>query len=169
MMYDATGETHILELPYKTNGYAMLLLLPKNPTKYAEWETEMTTKKLNSLRGTLKPGEIDLRMPKFTAENTLELNEPLQQLGMTAAFSRGADFSKISSDKDLFVSKILQKTYIAVDEVGTEATAVTGGAFGVTSLPPPPFPFHADRPFLYAIVKGDSILFLGRFVTPKAK
>ena len=105
-------------------------------------------------------------MPKFRMESDIPLNGTLQQLGMRTAFSGAADFSKITPNHaGLFVTDVQQKTFVEVDEAGTRAAAVTSIGIGCGG-PPRPEVFHADRPFLYAIVKGDTILFLGRFVRP---
>ena len=72
-----------------------------------------------------------------------------------------------SDPEGLFVSEALQKTFVKVDETGTEAAAVTVMVMAARSMPLNLKHFHADRPFLYAIVKGDTILFLGRFVQPE--
>ena len=166
MKYGETDETHILELPYKNNGYAMLLLLPKDSAQFVQWELEMTAEKLDAVRKTMKAEEVDLRMPRFTMESDLVLNEPLKQLGMPTAFSRDADFSKITGLTDLYLSEVQQKSFVKVDETGTEAAAVTGAVITVKSTLRDTKSFYANRPFLYVIVKGNTILFLGRFVKP---
>ena len=167
--YSEQGDTLSLELPYKVDGYAMILLLAKEPADFAKWESEMTTKKFNLLRRSMEVSLVDIRMPKFTMESNITLNEILEHLGMPRAFDPlRADFSKITTAESFFVGKALQKTFIKVDELGTEAAAVTVMTMGPMAIPDPPKPklFYADRPFLYAIVKGDAILFLGRFVKP---
>ena len=166
MKYGETNETLALELPYKNDGYAMLLLLPKDSEKFATWESEITTEKWNALRAAMKPEQIDLRMPQFTVESDVTLNEPLKQLGMPTAFSRDADFSKIDGLTDLYLNEVRQKVFVNVDETGTEAAAVTSAVIGVKTVLLDTKPFYADRPFLYAIVKDKSVLFLGRFVKP---
>ena len=165
--YGETDDTFALELPYKDEGYAMVLLLPKNPANFVQWESKMTFQKFNLLRHLMAMNLVDLWMPKFTMESDIPLNETLQQLGMQAAFDQNkADFSKIANVVEpLFVSDVLQKTFVEVDETGTRAAAATGIALGC-SAPSRPEIFHADRPFLYAIVKGNTVLFLGRFVKP---
>jgi len=168
MKYGATDDTLALEKPYNDEGYAMVILLPRNPANFAQWESEMTALKLHFIRRLMRMDLVDLRMPKFTMESTIPLNTTLQQLGMRVAFDqRNADFSKIARViEPLWVSDVLQKTYIKVDEKGTEAAAATGVMVIGCSMPPRPETFHADRPFLYAIVKGNTILFLGRFMKP---
>jgi len=169
MKYGETDETLILEVPYKNDGYAMLLLLPKDAAQFVKWEAEMTIEQWKTLRNAMKSEQVDLRMPRFTMESDLTLNAPLKQLGMPTAFSRDADFSKIDGLADLYLSEVRQKTFVKVDETGTEAAAVTGAVIAVKSAPLDVKPFYADRPFVYAIVKNNTILFLGRFVQPEQK
>ena len=167
MKYSETDETFIVELPYKNAGYSMLLLLPKDSGQFSKWESEITTERWNALRSAMEPVQVDLRLPRFTVECDLALNEPLKQLGMPTAFSRDANFSKIDGLTDLYLSEARQKTFVKVDETGTEAAAATGAVIAVKSMPLDVKPFYADRPFLYAVVKENTILFLGRFVKPE--
>lgn len=168
MQYGETDDTLALQLPYKNDGYAMLLLLPRDAAGFTEWESAMTPEIWDDLRTAMKPEQVDLRMPRFTMESNFLLNEPLKQLGMPTAFSRDADFSKIDGLTDLYLSEVRQKVFVKVDETGTEAAAATGAVMAVKSMPINVRPFYADRPFLYAIVKEDTILFLGRFMKPDA-
>ena len=112
--------------------------------------------------------QVDLRMPQFTVESEVVLNETLKQLGIQAAFRQDADFSKISGKKDLYLSEVRQKTFIKVDETGTEAATVTGAVMAV-KMAMVTKPFYANRPFLYLIVKDGEILFFGRFAKPEAE
>ena len=168
--YSEHGDTLSLELPYKVDGYAMVLLLPKEPATFATWESEMTIQKLNLIRRSMEVNLVDVRMPKFTMESNMSLNDILKQLGMPTAFDIfKADFSKMNGGVEpLWVDSVLQKTFVKVDELGTEAAAVTMMPMpgGMVGPPEHPKQFYADRPFLYAIMKGDTILFLGRFVKP---
>jgi len=173
MKYGETDETLIVELPYKNEGYAMVLLLPKDSAKFSDWESKLTAETLKNLRAGMDSVQVDLRMPKFTVESELGLNETLKKLGMPTAFSMDADFSKISSQKDLYLSEVRQKTFVKVDEVGTEAAAVTAAVIAI-KMALVTKPFYANRPFLYLIVKdnGDdnvTLLFFGRFAQPEAQ
>jgi len=167
MRYGETGETLIVELPYKNEGYAMLLLLPKDPAQFSDWESKLTAEALQTLHAGMAPAQVDLRMPRFTVESELGLNETLKKLGMPTAFRMEADFSRISGKKDLYLSEVRQKTFVKVDEIGTEAASVTGAVIA-TKMALQTKPFYANRPFLYLIVKGDKILFFGRFAQPEA-
>jgi len=164
--FGETGETLAVELPYMNEGYAMLLLLPGIPADFAKWEAEMTLEKWKAVRKAMKEERVELRMPRFTSETSLVLNEPLKQLGMPAAFGNHADFSQINGQKDLYLSEVRQNVFVTVHETGTEAAATTSAGLDVKWIPPTAKPFYANRPFLYAVVKEDTLLFLGRYVRP---
>ena len=123
-----------------------------------------------------KPGfsrrEGTLVLPKFKLEYGVELNRPLMSLGIKTAFTEKADFSGIS-DRSLFISKARQKTFVQIDEQGTEAAAVTGltiEAAGPEIDPPKPFEMIVDRPFLFLIEDQGTgtILFMGVIYDPGA-
>ena len=109
---------------------------------------------------------VDLKLPKFSTEYSITLNSTLKQLGMTDAFSpSAADFTRLS-DRRAYISRVLQKCKIEVDEKGTEAAAVTVVEMRTTSTAPRPTPtavFHANRPFIYIITENTtgSIYFIG--------
>lgn len=101
-------------------------------------------------------------LPKFEMEEKISLNDTLKALGMELAFTGDANFSEIS-DTPLFISDVLHKAKIIVDEEGTEAAAVTGIIMKATSMPINQFEFIADKPFMYFIVDSQSntVLFNG--------
>jgi serpin B len=107
-----------------------------------------------------------LILPKFKLENTLELNQRFEALGIKAAFNdRSADFSGMFSDPH-FISEVRQKVFVEVNKAGTEAAAVTGLAvttLGIETNPSKPFEMIVDWPFLFAIVdaRREMILFTG--------
>lgn len=102
-------------------------------------------------------------LPRFRIEWKRELKDDLQKLGMRLPFiAGGADFTMMSpSARELFITQVLQKTYVDVDEEGTEAAAATVVGVGVTSAP---MPFRADRPFMVVIRErlSGAILFIGK-------
>ena len=97
-----------------------------------------------------------------------ELAQVLGAMGMPDAFSSKADFSGMTGNKDLFISAVVHKAYVDVNEEGTEAAAATGVAMKLTSVAPPPPVFRADHPFVFLIRDNHtgSILFLGRTANP---
>jgi serine protease inhibitor len=106
-------------------------------------------------------------MPRYTVEYEIELSNVLSALGMEIAFHPiDADFSNLVAADDAHIDAVKHKTFMAVDEKGTEAAAVTSVEVGVTSMPPS---IRVDRPFIVAIRErfSGSILFLGRMVDPQ--
>jgi serpin B len=102
-------------------------------------------------------------------EYEANLNEPLAKLGMGSAFVDGADFTDLAKDR-LAISSVLQKTFVGIDEEGTEAAAVTAIIVGATSVPPPPtFTMTVDRPYVFAIRHRPTgaLLFIGSVQEPE--
>ena len=106
-------------------------------------------------------------MPSFEFETDVALKDALQAVGMVEAFTDSADLSGITGAARLFVQDALHKSFIALDENGTEAAAATALVVGLTSAPPPAS-FTADRPFLFWIEHGSTgeMLFLGQVTDP---
>ena len=158
-----------IELPYKGDKISMLIIMPadQNESQFHEFESNyLAVDKINAIISNLTNKTIQLSMPKFKFEWGNSLVNTLSAMGMPDAFSGNADFSGIDGTKDLVISDIIHKAYIAVDEKGTEAAAATGVVFKLTS-------FLADfmninRPFIFFIRDLDSgtILFAGRVVKP---
>lgn len=112
--------------------------------------------------------EVEVFLPRFTLEETYDMECVLQELGMTDAFEEAqADFRGMSSQRCLYLSKVVHKSFVEVTEEGTEAAAATGAVVMMRSLSVVPR-FCADRPFLFFIQHGKTgaILFCGRFCSP---
>ena len=114
----------------------------------------------------MKNAFIDISLPKFKTEFSMSLNDILKLLGMNKAFTSDADFSKMS-DVSLMISNIIHKTYIDVDEEGTEAAAATAVIMKATSslITNDPVEIKIDKPFVYVIKDNvnDEILFMGEY------
>ena len=91
-------------------------------------------------------------------------------MGMPVAFSAEADFSGMNGTRDLAITDILHKAFVAVDEAGTEAAAATAVIIGETSMPAEPVEVTVDRPFIFLIrdIETGAVLFLGRVMNPSA-
>ncbi len=164
--YWAGAELQVLDLPYEGQELSMVVLLPRQVGGLAELEKSLTLKKW--LRG-LRKQEVVVALPKFEVSTKFELAGHLKAMGMPDAFSLPpADFSGITGDKSLFISNVIHKAFVAVDEEGTEAAAATGVGMQLTSIPSPPVVFRADRPFIFLVRdnRSGSILFMGRVMNP---
>jgi len=159
-----------LKMPYGRGKFGMVILLPDvgkttgqiieqlNPTTWAALKTALDSKV-----------KVDVWLPRFKFSWESDLNDILTSLGMGVAFSKTqANFSKINSNDQLFITKVKHKTFIDVNEEGTEAAAVTSVGIGVTSVGPGGPEFHATRPFLFLITEEDTgaILFAGKVENP---
>jgi serpin B len=161
--FAATTAFTAVRLPYAGDA-AMVVVLPTSGTSPAELAAAMTT---DDFAIDWAPAQIDLSLPSFEFESTIALKEALRALGMTAAFTAEADLGGITEAADLFVQDALHKSFIALDENGTEAAAATAILVGLTSAPRPAT-FTADRPFLFWIEHSSTgeLLFLGQVTDP---
>jgi len=157
------ADTEALELPYKGNQLSMLVLLPKAKDGIAALEVSLSVAKLDTLIGRLRKTELDVAIPKFKLETRYDLVSPFQTLGMKTAFSNSADFSGMDGSRNLYISAILHKAFIDVDEKGTEAAAATAVVIRTKAVVLKQ-QFIADHPFIFLIRDNatGSILFMGR-------
>lgn len=155
-------------LPYKSNDFAMTLLVP-DLGAFNEFEDSMDEEHLAAILADQGMEQIALQMPKFDFTSTVDANDPLKALGMAEAFQDGlADFSGITEEERLLITDVLHKATITVDEEGTEAAAATAVIVGLESMPLEPIPLVIDRPFLFVIEHQPTgtILFMGRVLQP---
>mgnify|MGYP001484222743 FL=1 len=167
--YTEDEDLQVLEIPYSGNELSMVILLPKTGISLSEVERNLSIDKLNYLLSNLSPTKVDVYIPKFKLEKRFILNEELIKLGMTDAFDEMlADFSGMTGDKDLYISKVIHQSFIEVNEEGTEAAAATAVIMSGKSISLGPILFKADRPFIFLIQdkKTGTILFMGRFIEP---
>lgn len=156
----------LVDLPYGDSLYSMTILLPGSQMDLDQLAAELTNENLDRWTSETQVTELMLGLPKFELAYGLTLNDALEALGMGIAFSPGAaDFTGINAGGGLFLSKVRHKTYVKVDEEGTEAAAVTSSEMGYESLPPT---FWVDHPFIYMIREHHSgtILFIGQVTEP---
>ncbi|NXJ59215.1 SPB10 protein, partial [Rostratula benghalensis] len=165
----------MIELPYVKHELSMFILLPDDikdsTTGLEQLERELTYEKLSEWTDSKKMTEtlVHLYLPKFTMKKKYDLGDELISMGMHIAFTRNADFSGIAEKDALMISKVYHKSFVAVDEEGTEAAAASTVSMTVTSVfDSQPLTFKADHPFLFFIRhnKSKSILFFGRFCSP---
>ena len=162
----ASDETmQMVELPYGNKAFSMMVLLPQQGRITADITRVLQNKDYwNNMKNRLTVADVDLFLPKFKTEYSKQLNDVLKDMGMAIAFEPGkADFTRMS-DTQSFISFVQQFTYIATDEVGTEAAAVTVVGMVTTAMPIfEKVTFKANKPFIYVIEEKStgSILFMG--------
>ena len=166
--YGEEARSQAVELPYAGGEMSMFIFLPKGGldeflNKFTVGDFEASVQRMHWRKGTVE-------LPRFKLDNEYDLTGALPPMGMPLAFTSRADFSGMS-DEPLCISFVKQKTYVAVNEAGTEAAAVTaiGARAMVIMHEPPPFQFVVDRPFFMAIRDKQSglILFLGAISDPR--
>jgi len=156
-----------VDLPYGNSAYSMTVVLPNEGKSVDAVAASLQSAAWAGWMGQFHHADVDLYLPRFKLEWQRMLIPDLQALGMRAAFvDGGADFSRMSSlGRQLFISLVKQKTYVDVNEEGTEAAAVTNVGISLTSMPARST-FRVDRPFVFVIRErlSGTILFMGKIV-----
>jgi len=158
-----------VELPYDGDELSMVILLPE-AGKFEAFEEGLQAQQVDAIISDLQPTQVTLTMPQFEFDSEFSLKDTLAGMGMPIAFSSGADFSGMTSKPELFISDVMHKAFVAVDEAGTEAAAATAVIVGLTAVPEPPVEVTIDHPFIFLIrdIETGAILFVGRVLNPGA-
>lgn len=169
--YAEFPDLQVLELPYTGNNVSMVVLLPRSADGLGKLEAQLTATNLAAWTTNLPRQQVQVSLPKFTATSEFSLGDTLADMGMSDAFNpETANFSGMDGRQDLYISKVIHKAYVRVDEKGSEAAAATAVMMVTNGIEmPPPMPtFIADHPFLFLIRDNHtgSILFLGRMTNP---
>ena len=173
-LYYGEGENYqAAELMYEGRETSMVILLPR-PGLFEEFENSLTSERLNEILDGFEYKSVELNMPQFSYESdSVSLRETLSRMGMPTAFSwPGADFSGMDGTYDLFIGNVLHKSFISVDEAGTEAAAATAVVFADSGISPEePTDFTVSRPFIFFIrdIDTNAILFAGRILNPVSR
>lgn len=165
--YAETNDLQLIELPYAGNALSLVILLPKGTV--GDLENKLTEPALNQWLSQARHQRVDLFLPKFKIAAQFNLTQTLIKMGIKDAFASGADFSGIDGQRDLFISAVIHKACVDLNEQGTEAAAATGTVMTTAIARPAAIPiFRADHPFLYLIRDNttQSILFAGRLCDP---
>ena len=167
------GMFQALEIPYKNDELSMIVFLPNNVSGLPAFEKSLTASGMRQWLGQLHPAsDVILTLPKFKMTRQFKLQQTLGAMGMALAFGKSADFSGITGSRDLFISEVIHKAFVDVNEEGTEAAAATAVMMPEMAMqartPPPPIVFRADHPFIFLIRDNRSggILFMGRVIDP---
>ncbi len=182
-LYPGKDGFALLELPYKGDDLSMVLIAPNSPRGLAAIEKKLDAGKLAAWVGKLQKRKVHVFLPKFKMETDYKLGDSLKAMGMVRAFTdprdpqKGADFTGMCASADprlrLYITKVLHKAFVEVNEKGTEAAAATAVmmAVAVSARITVPFTptFKADRPFLFLIqdINTGSVLFMGRMIKPE--
>ncbi len=166
--FGKAGKIRVLEVPYKGGQYSMVLLLPGTRGGLAAIEKGFDAAKLQSWIDAGKETAIDLQLPRFTLDETLELAPTLHKLGAATLFDgKRADLGAMALEKTA-LSGVYHRAKISVEERGEQAVPAHAIDVSVGGAPANPTPFHVDRPFLFYIrdVRSGALLFFGRVTDP---
>jgi serpin B len=171
--YTTNSLFQAVKLPYGNGQYNMLVFLPSSGNESADIIDELDNNNWKNWADDFNVEEhVVVTMPRYKFAFEMPLNDVLKQMGMKKAFQAGiADFAKITDD-DLYISSVRHKSFIDVNENGTEAAAVTSVTFTTTGMPvdpPEKIYFTVDKPFVFAITEKDTnaILFIGEVQNPE--
>jgi serpin B len=164
----AAGEVYqVIELPYDGDELSMVILLPQ-AGQFETFEEGLQAQQVSDIIGALQTTQVALTMPKFEFESEFKLNDTLSDMGMPLAFSEDADFSGMDGGGGLYISAVVHKAFVAVDEAGTEAAAATAVVMDNCAMPNQAVEVTMDRPFIFLIrdIQTGTILFVGRVLNP---
>jgi serine protease inhibitor len=167
--YFANEDFQAVDLPYGDGDFSMTVFLPSPKTDVNSLIAEFNPENLNHWLSSFSDDSGDIFIPKFKLEYELGLNRVLKTMGMEIAFDPGrADFSKMYQGGGVWIDTVKHKTYVEVNEEGTEAAAVTSVEMREVSINPSDFNMRVDRPFIFMIRenKSQTILFIGKIVEP---
>jgi serpin B len=166
--YAEDADFTAVQLPYVQDAVAMVVLLPKAAAR-ADADRALALPRLDALCSQLAFQQLDLTLPRFRFESSHRIAAALRAAGLDVALSAAADFSAISDEPGFGIGEVLHKTFIAVDEQGTEAAAVTAVMLAGSAAPPKPRVVRVDRPFYFLIrdVPTGTALFFGRVADPR--
>jgi serine protease inhibitor len=178
LLYGRDTGMQIVRLPYRGGRIAMYVILPDSLAPTTAVIARLDTAHWGHWMRGMQSHDVHVLLPKFRLTTGESLRSPLEAMGMGIAFDRGrADFSRILrrsavADSNVYVSDVLQRTYLEVNEQGTVAAAATGVtvAIAATAVRPPPIQFVVDRPF-WVVIRDDRtglILFMGHVVNPES-
>ena len=164
-------DAQLLSLPYDGGALAMVAVLPRRNDGLPDLEAKLESNLgawLERLEAT-RPREVDVYLPRFRIEAAFRLHEALKRLGMRLAFDiEEADFSGMTSERDLYISAVVHKAFVDVNEQGTTAAAATAVVMEMRGIPRARPTFRADHPFVFLIVDTRTryLLFMGRLLDP---
>ena len=157
-----------IELPYRGGETSMVIIVP-DAGEFEAFEQQLSGEQLQSILAEMETRGVALTMPKFEYDAAFSLADTLAEMGMPDAMDRErADFSGMDGTRDLLITDVFHKAFVAVDEEGTEAAAATAVVVGLESMPVQDVELTVDRPFICLIrdTQTGSVLFLGRVMNP---
>jgi serpin B len=167
LQYFENDEFQFISKPYKESNLSFCIILPKKLFGIEEIDKKMNTNFLKEIIDSSYSAKASLFIPKLKLESIYEMEDALKTIGLKTAFTSQADFSGITREVPLMLSKVLHKTWIELDEEKTEAAAATAVLVRITGLPSYKV-FKADHPFTFFVIdnRSSAIIFIGRYIKP---
>ena len=158
-----------VELAYDGEELSMVILIPE-AGRFQAFEEDLEAQKVQDIISGLENAQVTLTMPKFEFDSEFSLKGTLAEMGMPIAFSADADFSGMTGTLDLYISEVIHKAFVSLDETGTEAAAATAVVGNEAATPGESVEVTIDRPFIFLIrdIETGTILFVGRVLDPAA-
>ena len=158
-----------VELLYDGGELSMVVLLPE-AGQFEAFEEGLHAQQVDAIIKNLENTRVTLTMPKFEFDSEFKLKDTLAGMGMPIAFSSAADFSGMTGTPGLYISAVIHKAFVSVDEAGTEAAAATAVIMRESAMPGQPVEVTMDRPFIFLIrdIETGAVLFVGRVMNPGA-
>ena len=166
--YYSDNCVQIVDIPYTDEQYSLMVILPKTFEKFKNIEQILNYAFYENYINNKEMKRIDISLPKFDIESEFDLNSTLRDLGMKESFTSAADFTGITKQERLYISQVVHKANITVDEEGTEAAAATAVMMRKAAILSPTENFIADKPFIFILRNNENnlIYFVGKILNP---
>lgn len=166
---EAGGIYQVLEIPYEGEEISMMLVLSRQEVPLATLEPLVKAQLIEEWANSVKKQKVEVYLPRFTVEQEVDLKDVLKALGITEVFIQNANFTALSDNKEIFISKAIHKSFLEVNEEGSEAAA-TSGMIAISRMAVLYPQVIVDHPFFFLIRnrKTGTILFMGRVMHPES-
>ncbi|XP_063083185.1 neuroserpin isoform X3 [Cavia porcellus] len=165
---EAGGVYQVLEIPYEGNEISMMLVLSRQEVPLATLEPLVKAQLIEEWANAVKKQKVEVYLPRFTVEQEIDLKDILKALGITEIFFKNANLTTLSDNREMFFSKAIHKSFIEVNEEGSEAAAVSG-MIAISRMAVLYPQVIVDHPFFFLIRnrRTGTILFMGRVMHPE--
>lgn len=165
---EAGGIYQVLEIPYEGEEISMMLVLSRQEVPLASLEPLVKPQLIDEWANSVKKQKVEVYLPRFTVEQEIDLKDILKSLGVTEVFIKNANLTSLSDNKELFLSKAIHKSFIEVNEEGSEAAAASG-MIAISRMAVLYPQVIVDHPFFFLIrnKRAGTILFMGRVMHPE--
>lgn len=166
--YYEDKDAQIVDIPYSDGNISLMIIMPKSFKKIKKFEKKLNYEYYINYTQKKERKRIDLSLPKFSIESDYNLNRTLHEMGIKDAFTSTADFSGITDQEKLFISRVIHKANITVDEEGTEATAATAVVMRKSLILCDEVKLNINKPFIYILRNNTNncIYFMGKIKNP---